>query len=183
MSKSDPMEGLRLVGEAIARSVRAGHWPGHGPTDDHLTEIADNLSRARHLIERDGRPPAGDREQTRRHPRYSRPGDAHVVCRRTRNGCRTRCVCHGAAAPIGGRHRRRQPMAERPTILEITEAQGMIARFSGFEQLAAAYMFGQPLPSADPGQQSGGTGQAAGNSLGCLGGSSAPHPGRQPGSS
>ena len=56
MSKSDPMEGLRLVGEAIARSVRAGHWPGHGPTDDHLIEIADNLSRARHLIERDGRP-------------------------------------------------------------------------------------------------------------------------------
>ena len=43
-------------------------------------------------------------------------------------------------------------MADRPTTLEITEAQGMIARFSGFEQLAAAYMFGQPLPSADPGQ-------------------------------
>jgi hypothetical protein len=39
MSKSDPMEGLRLVGEAIARSVRAGHWPGHGPTDDHLTLV------------------------------------------------------------------------------------------------------------------------------------------------
>jgi hypothetical protein len=31
-------------------------------------------------------------------------------------------------------------MAEWPTTLEITEAQGMIARFSGFEQLAAAYM-------------------------------------------
>jgi hypothetical protein len=44
-------------------------------------------------------------------------------------------------------------MAERPTNLEITEAQGMIARFSGFEQFAAAYMFGQPLPSADPGQR------------------------------
>src|SRR5215212_4015876 len=56
MSKSDPMEGLRLVGEAIARSVRARHWPGHGPSDDHLTEIADNLSRARHLLERDGHP-------------------------------------------------------------------------------------------------------------------------------
>ena len=54
MSKSDPIERLRLVGEAIARSARAGHWPGHGPTDEHLTEIAGNLSRARHLIERDG---------------------------------------------------------------------------------------------------------------------------------
>jgi hypothetical protein len=38
-------------------------------------------------------------------------------------------------------------MAERPTILEITATQDMIARFGGFEQLAAAYMFGQPLPS------------------------------------
>jgi hypothetical protein len=44
-------------------------------------------------------------------------------------------------------------MAERPTTLEITEVQGMIARFSGFEQLAAAHMFGQPLPSTDPGQR------------------------------
>lgn len=105
MSRLDTMEGLRLVGEAIARSVRAGHWPGHGPTDDHLTEIADNLSRARHLIEREGPPiRTGDCEQTGRHPRCSRPGDAHVVCRRTRNGCRTRWVCHGAAAPTGARH-------------------------------------------------------------------------------
>jgi hypothetical protein len=54
MSKSDPMKAA-LVGEAIARSVHAGHWPGHGPTDDHLTEIADNL-RGAALIERDGRP-------------------------------------------------------------------------------------------------------------------------------
>jgi len=56
MSGSDPTEGLRLVGEAIGRSVHAGQWPGHGPTDSHVTEIADNLSRARHLIERHGRP-------------------------------------------------------------------------------------------------------------------------------
>jgi hypothetical protein len=106
MSKSDPMESLRLVGEAIARSVRAGRWPGHGPTDDHVTEISDNLSRARHLIERARQSPfwTGDREQTGPHPRYSRPGDAHVVCRRTRNGCRTRWVCNGAAAPTRGRH-------------------------------------------------------------------------------
>jgi hypothetical protein len=29
MSGSDPMERLRVVGQAIGRSVRAGHWPGH----------------------------------------------------------------------------------------------------------------------------------------------------------
>src|SRR5215218_3519928 len=47
----DPMERLRPVGDAIERSVTAGHWPGQGPTDEHLTQIADNLCRARHMVE------------------------------------------------------------------------------------------------------------------------------------
>ena len=50
--------------------------------------------------------------------------------------------------------RRRQPLAERPTALEITSARGMIARFDGFERLAAAYLFGMPSTSANPGQTS-----------------------------
>jgi hypothetical protein len=154
MSISDPMESLRLVGEAIARSVRAGHWPGHGPTDDHLIEIADNLSRARHLIERDGRPAGPATANTQ-----ADTPDIHGQVLHT-----LYVVAHGTAVALGGyvaelQHRvevgtrRRQPMAARPTTLEITEAQGMIARFSGFEQLAAAHMFGQPLPSAGPGQR------------------------------
>src|SRR5687767_7542165 len=40
--------------------------------------------------------------------------------------------------------RRRQPVAERPTALEITAAQGMIARFDGFEHLAAAAYLAEP---------------------------------------
>jgi hypothetical protein len=150
---SDPMERLRIVGQAIARSVRAGHWPGHGPTDDHLTEIADNLSPVRHLIERHGSPsgpPTADR--------HTDTPDIHGQVMHT-----LYVAAHGTAVALSGYvtelqyrlevgTRRRQPMAERPTNLEITEAQGMIARLGGFEQLAAAYMFGQPLPSADPGQ-------------------------------
>ena len=46
--------------------------------------------------------------------------------------------------------RGRQRLAERPTALEITAAQGMIARFDGFEQLAGAYLFGLPASSANP---------------------------------
>jgi hypothetical protein len=139
------MERLRVIGEAIARSVRAGHWPGHGPTDDHVTEIAENLSRARQLIER--------------HSRSSGPAtaDVHGQVMHT-----LYVAGHATAVALGAyvtelRHRlevdtrRRQPIVERPTTLEITEAQDMIARFGGFEQLAAAYMFGQPLPSRDPG--------------------------------
>ena len=149
MSGSDPIERLRVVGQAIGRSVRAGHWPGHGPTDDHLSEISDNFSLARHLIERH------DTANTNR--------DAHTSDIRGQVMHTLYVAAHGTAVALGAyvgelQHRlevgtrRRQPMAERPTILEITEAQGMIARFSGFEQLAAAYMFGQPLPSGDPGQ-------------------------------
>jgi hypothetical protein len=35
------------------------------------------------------------------------------------------------------------------TALEITEAKGMIARFDGFEQLAAVYLAGQPASAAN----------------------------------
>jgi hypothetical protein len=182
---SDPMERLRIVGEAIARSVRAGHWPGHGPTDDHVSEIADNLSRARHLIERDGRPfglATADR--------LAHIPDLHDQVMHT-----LYVAAHGTAVTLRGyvtelQHRlevgtrRRQPMTERPTTLEITEAQGMIARFGGVRtarrgiHVRAATPIRGPWPA-----ESDGTGHAAGHSSGCLGGSSAPHPGRQPGSS
>ena len=50
------MERLRAVGEAIGRSVAVGHWPGQGPTDERVMHIADNLRRARHLVESNGAP-------------------------------------------------------------------------------------------------------------------------------
>src|SRR5512132_1031814 len=52
----DPMGRLRAVGATIGRNVTAGHWPGQGPTDERLTQIADNLSRARHVVEPHSRP-------------------------------------------------------------------------------------------------------------------------------
>jgi hypothetical protein len=53
-SGPDLMVRLRGLGEGIARST-AGHWPGPGPQDQRLLEIARNLSRARDLVERYGR--------------------------------------------------------------------------------------------------------------------------------
>jgi hypothetical protein len=49
-SGPDLMVRLRGLGEGIARST-AGHWPGPGPQDQRLLEIALNLSRARDLVE------------------------------------------------------------------------------------------------------------------------------------
>ncbi|HEY6688835.1 MAG TPA: hypothetical protein VI094_21815 [Propionibacteriaceae bacterium] len=42
---------LRVLGEGLGRST-AGQWPGPGPQDQRLLEIAHNLSHTRELIER-----------------------------------------------------------------------------------------------------------------------------------
>jgi hypothetical protein len=65
-SELDPMERLRPVGDAIGRSVTAGHWPGQGPTDERLIQIADNLSRARHMVEPQSQPAQQASPETRR---------------------------------------------------------------------------------------------------------------------
>jgi hypothetical protein len=148
----DPMERLGAVGEAIGRSVTAGHWPGQGPTDEHLTQIADNLARARHLVEPHG-PSQQAPAETQRDSQDLHGQVMHTLY----------VAAHGTAVALGGHvadlqhrlaagERRRQPFAERPTALEITAAQGMIARFDGFEQLAGAYLFGLPTTSANPDQ-------------------------------
>jgi hypothetical protein len=127
-SGSDLREGLRAIG----RSVTAGHWPGHGPTDERLTQIADNFSRARHLVERHGRPwELADSDG------HTDTPNAHGQVMHT-----LYVAAHGTAVALGAyvadlQHRlkvatrRRQPMAERPTALEITASQGVIARFDG----------------------------------------------------
>src|SRR5215216_6726420 len=48
------MPRLRQVANGIAATTSAGHWPGPGPTDQRLLQIAHNLSRARILVERYG---------------------------------------------------------------------------------------------------------------------------------
>ena len=149
----DPMERLRAVGEAIGRSVTAGHWPGQGPTDERLTQIADNLSRARHLVEPHGRHSQQATPETQRDIQDLHGQVMHTLY----------VAAHGTAVALGAHvadlqhrlaagERRRQRLAERPTALEITAAQGMIARFDGFEQLAGAYLFGLPATSANPDQ-------------------------------
>jgi hypothetical protein len=154
-SGSDPMERLRVVGEAIGRSVRAGHWPGHGPTDEHPREMGDNLSRARHLVERRSRPFQPKTAETQDQLQQFQRQLMHTLY----------VAAHGTAIALGAYvadlqdrlqtwTRRRQPLAERPTALEITSARGMIARFDGFERLAAAYLFGMPSTSANPDQTS-----------------------------
>jgi hypothetical protein len=154
-SWSDPMERLRAIGEALSRSVTAGHWPGQGPTDEHLTQIADNLSHARHLVERSGRPSQSTTTDSPAVLQHA-PGQVMHTLYVAAHGT---VVALGAyAADLQGQvetaKRRRQPVAERPAALEVTEAQGMIARFDGFEHLAAAAYLAVATPPSlmNPGQ-------------------------------
>src|SRR5215212_5211746 len=52
-SEPDLMPRLRQMANGIAATT-SGHWPGPGPTDERLLQIARNLSRARILVERYG---------------------------------------------------------------------------------------------------------------------------------
>ena len=151
-SWSDSMERLGAIGEAISRSVTAGHWPGQGPTDEHLTEIADNMSHAQHLVERSGRASQSLTDS---------PGDLQHAPGQVMHTLYV--AAHGTVVALGAyaadlqgqvetAKRRRQPVAERPTALEISAAQGMIARFDGFEHLAAAAYLAEPSSSTNPGQ-------------------------------
>ena len=151
----DPMERLLAVGEAIGRSITAGHWPGQGPTDERLTQIADNLSRAQSLPDGSGHAPQSTTLAVQAGSQDAHRQVVHMLY----------VAAHGTTVALSGYvtdlqsrlevgARRRQPLAERPTALEISEAQGMIARFDGFEQLAAAYLAGQPPTAENPAEMS-----------------------------
>jgi hypothetical protein len=146
----DPMERLRGVGEAIDRSVTARHWPGQGPAEERLTQIADNLSRARNLIGGSGQAPQPTTLTVQVGSHDAHRQVVHLLYLAAHG---TMVALSGYVADLQRRlevgARRRQPLAERPTALEITEAQGMIARFDGFEQLAAAYLVRQRAAAAN----------------------------------
>jgi hypothetical protein len=120
----DLMERLRAVGEAIGRSVTVGHWPGQGPTEERLMQIADNFSRARHRVEPHGRHSQQAPPETQRDIQDLHGQVMHTLY----------VAAHGTAVALGAhvadlQHRlaaggrRRQLMADRPTALEITEAR------------------------------------------------------------
>jgi hypothetical protein len=145
----DAMERLRAVGEAIGRSVTVGHWPGQGPTDERLMQIADNLSRARHLVESHGAPQQAALDTQRDiQDLHGQVMHTLYVAAHGTVGALSAHVA-GMQQRLVAAERRRQRLAERPTVLEITAAQGMIARFDGFEQLAGAYLFGLPPTTAN----------------------------------
>jgi hypothetical protein len=136
---------LRVLGEGLGRST-AGQWPGPGPQDQRLLEIAHNLSHTRDLIERYG----GDVLPTSAEARTG------IAAARARLMHTLYVGAHGTAvalreyaADLRDRLRldtqRRRPVDSRPTVREIEAAEAIASRFEVFEQLAAGYLAAHPV--------------------------------------
>jgi hypothetical protein len=144
-SGPDLMVRLRGLGDGIGRSA-AGHWPGPGPQDQRLLEIAHNLSRARDLIHRYGR----DVQPT------SAEARADIAAAHARIMHTLYVGAHGTAVALREYAddlrdrrqtdtRRRRPVGSRPQVREIQAAEAMLSRFEVFEQIAAGYVAAHPV--------------------------------------
>jgi len=148
-SEPDLMPRLRQMANGIAASTSAGHWPGPGPTDQRLLQMAHNLSRARILVERYG----ADVQPTTADVR------ADIAAARARIMHTLYVAAHGTAVAITEHtkdlqdqlqtdRRRRRPVAQRPSIHEMKAAQALSIRFGVFEQLVGGYVAAHPLTPA-----------------------------------
>jgi hypothetical protein len=134
----DPMAILAAMGSALRHSLAAGHWPGQGPTDESWQEIGANFTQARRLLQ--GQPVASEA--------ISAPDQSGPTAANTQVLHALYVAAHATAVALTGYERdlerrlevssrRRQPLLERPTALEVESAKGMTARFDAIEQLAA----------------------------------------------
>jgi hypothetical protein len=177
----DPIAILAAMGRAVGRSLAAGHWPGPGPTDETWEQIASNLMQARRLLQE--QPVASQAATT--------DGPIDLTTAKTQMLHALYVAAHATTVALTGyqpdlQHRldvgarRRQPLVERPTVLEVESAAGMIARFDAIEQLAAGSLAARRLnPAEQPANRSATASDAPGSRIGRLGDPSAPHT-RQP---
>jgi hypothetical protein len=144
-SGPDLMVRLRVLGEGLGRST-AGQWPGPGPQDQRLLEIAHNLSHTRELIERYGRDVQPTGGEARTDIAAARARVMHTLYVGAHG---TAIALRDYAADLRDRLRldtqRRRPVESRPTTGEIAAAEAMASRFEVFEQLAAGYVAAHPI--------------------------------------
>jgi hypothetical protein len=135
---------------AVGRSLAAGHWPGRGPRDEAWEQIASNFVQARHLLQ----------EQPVASEAVSTNGQIGRSTASTQILHALYVAAHATAAALIGyqrdlQHRlevgarRSQLLVERPTVLEVESAGGMIARFDAIEQLAAGSLAPRRINAAD----------------------------------
>jgi hypothetical protein len=147
-SGPDLMVRLRGLGEGIARST-AGHWPGPGPQDQRLLEIARNLSCARDLVERYGRDVQPTGAETRADIAAARARIVHTLYVGAHGtGVALRDYVNDLRDRLRVDTQRRRPVGLRPEAREIQAAEAMLSRFEVFEQLAAGYVSAHPVTAS-----------------------------------
>ena len=149
-ANGDPIAILAAMGRAVGRSLAAGHWPGRGPKDEAWEQIASNFVQARRLLlEQPLASEAGPNDSS------SDPTTPNTQILHT-----LYVAAHATAVALTGyqrdlQHRldvgarRRQTFVERPIVLEVESAKGMIARFDAIEQLTADSLASPRLNGAD----------------------------------
>jgi hypothetical protein len=144
-SGPDLMVRLRALGDGFGRSA-AGHWPGPGPQDQRLLEIAHNLSHTRELIERYGQDVQPTSAEARTDIAAARARVMHTLYLGAHG---TAVALRDYAADLRDRLRldtqRRRQVGSRPTVREIEAAEAIASRFEVFEQLAAGYVAAHPV--------------------------------------
>jgi hypothetical protein len=149
-ANGDPIAILAAMGSAVGRSLAAGHWPGRGPRDEAWQQIASNFVQARRLLQQ--QPVASEAVST--------DGPIDPVTVRIHVLHALYVAAHATTVALTGyqrdlQHRlevgarRRQPLIERPTALEVDSAGGMIARFDAIEQLAAGSLAARRIDATD----------------------------------
>jgi hypothetical protein len=146
----DPIAILAAMGSAVGRSLATGHWPGRGPSDEAWEQIASNFAQARRLLQ----------EQPVAFEAVSTDGQIGRTTANTKMLHALYVAAHATVVALSSyqrdlQHRlevgarRRQPLVERPTVLEVESAGGMIARFDAIEQLAAGSLAARRIIAAE----------------------------------
>jgi hypothetical protein len=149
-ANGDPIAILAAMGGAVGRSLAAAHWPGRGPRDEAWEQIASNFVQARRLLQ----------EQPVASEAGSADGPINPTTANSQILHALYVAAHATTVALTGyqrdlQHRlevgarRRQPLVERPIVLEVESAGGMIARFDAIEQLAAGSLAARRSTAAD----------------------------------
>ena len=153
-SEPDVMVRLHEVRIGTGRSVSTGGWPGPGPMDERLSQIAYNLSRAAFLVKRYGRDVQPITVEIRADIAAARSRVMHALYVGA-HGTRVALTEH--ARDLQHRlqidARRRRPIVERrATTVEAGAVQVLITRLGVFDQLAAGYVAGHLVTLASLGE-------------------------------
>lgn len=149
----DVMVRLQVVGRGIGRSVSLSRWPGSGPIDERLAQVAYNLSRAVVLVERHGRGVQPTTAGARADIEAARARVMHTLY----------VGAHGTSVAVRGyatelqdqlqtAARRNRPLSDRPNPKNISAANAMLNRLDVFEQMAANYVAAHPVTVAGLGE-------------------------------